>query len=164
MVSGEEEEDDSESFESLREQVEQVLDNAKNLLKQEVELEEALLDKGPGIISDLSGIVIRVMQADAIPVNYSTVDKYGGNTLGVKLFDGKVSLFFDGLMNLDGQKPKLPVELVRELMQDLPRLETFLQLLEDIVQHFVDAVKKIDQGRMSGINRIEAMMAKLENP
>lgn len=163
MSGDEEEEDDRESFDSLREQVEQVLDNAKNLLEQEVELENALLNEGPGIVSDLTGILIRIMRPITVPLTYSSQVERCVNTIGVTLLDGKVSLFLDGNMCLNGQNPQIPVKFVPELLQDQPRLEVFLQLLENLVQHFVDAVERIDQGRMSGVKRIDVMKEKLKS-
>lgn len=164
MADGDEEEvDESKSFDELRAEVEAVLDRAKSILEEQIELETALLDEGPGIISDLSGILLPIMRPIAVPVSYSTDVERAVNNVGVQLLDGKVLLFLDGNMYAKGLKPKPGIDFTAEFLQSQPCLDSFLRLLEDLVQHFADAVEKIDQSREAGINRIEAMKAKLKD-
>lgn len=150
------------TFESLREDVLGILAQAAGLFEEQVDLEAAIVEKAPAIISNLSGLLFPIMRPIARPLTYSTDVERCVNTSGVELLDGEVRLFFDGNMYAENLGPKPAIAFVPEFLarKEVYVPECFIQLLESLIERLVETTAGINKTREGGLSRLKALKTK----
>lgn len=162
MEDGEEQEQERETFEEVRDEIINILDNAESLLEEQVDLDASIPTKGSEVISDLVGELLPLIRAVSEDVSYSTDVAANVNARGVYLLGGEVILFTDGNMWAACMGPGPTIDFAQKFLEEHSRLDTFLQLLEELVKIFVEAVTKIENGRKAGLQRIGDMKTSVQ--
>lgn len=156
----------SQTLGGLQDEVEDVLEEIRDLVVAAVDVEEAVVVEGPSLIVKLLNIMRPVFVLVAGEVTYQNAAEEWFKGSGFRLQHNNLVLHDTGSFSVHGAENPSSISadefLPKHLESKTPRLKVFTDLIEDVVETFTYCLKKMDEERKETMEKLYALSEKVK--